>query len=52
MNRLTYDIGVGLGLACVSAGAFVTWGLGLGLIVTGGSALGMTVVGAYLAGRG
>lgn len=52
MNRLTYDIGVGLGLASVSAGAFVTWGLGIGLLVTGGAMLGMTIVGAYLAGRG
>lgn len=48
MNRLTYDIGVALGLVCVSAGAFICWGAGIGLLATGGGVLVMTVIGAHL----
>lgn len=50
MNKLTFNISVGLGTALVTAGAAVLWGVGVALILCGVTVLGCTFLAVKVAG--
>ena len=44
MNPLIYNISMLLGVVCIACGAFLVWGGGVSLMVTGGFLIGLTLV--------
>lgn len=48
MSRLVYDASILVAWALLCAGAFVQWGLGYGLLVSGVALAAFTVVGVVL----
>lgn len=52
MNQKTYDLSLLAGTVLVAAGATASWGLPMGLLVTGGLVIGLTLFGALITKRG
>jgi len=48
MNFLTYNISLATGLICLTAGATLQWGLGIGLLTAGITTIGLTIVSTML----
>lgn len=48
MTARAFDLGTVLGTACMTAGAYLAWGIAPALMVAGGMITALTVVGALL----
>ena len=51
MTPLVYDIALAVGLLSVGAGAFLSWGAAVALLVTGALVIGLTLFGAIFGPR-
>lgn len=50
MNPLFYNVAMGAGLACITTGCGMVWGLGPALIVCGACVIGLTLIALKVAG--
>ncbi|MFZ6755767.1 hypothetical protein ACO0K9_00990 [Undibacterium sp. Ji50W] len=48
MNFLTYNISLATGLICLTVGATLQWGIGIGLLTAGVTTISLTIVSAML----
>jgi hypothetical protein len=52
MSPIIYDISLVVGTAMIAAGAYVLWGVGMALLVTGATIVALTMFAGYLMAKG